>query len=152
MKTTAGLGMTTLLFGLMGFVGPCVRWLTWPPSAFEHRTSIALSRFVDDLVFLLWPTQSLAVMEVSTGSVVAGLVAVGANVALFAVVGVLAGLLFKGRIGLPLLYMLVVLSASLFALWGSGFSLAYLNIAALAVALLFYAVPFVLADRFGRKR
>ncbi len=150
MKTTAGLAMTTLLFGLLGFVGPCIRWLTWPPSAFEQRTSTTFSGFVDDLVFLLWPTQSLAVIEVNTGSVMAGLVAVGANAVLFAVIGVLAGLLFKSRIGLLMLYMVAVLLASIFALWGSGFSLAYLNWAALAVALLFYAIPFVVTDRFVR--
>jgi hypothetical protein len=150
MKTTAGLGMTTLLFGLMGFVGPFVRWLTWPPSSFEQRTSITLSGFIDDMVFLLWPTQSLAVIEVITGSVVAGLTAVGANLVLFAAVGVLANLLFKARIGLLMLYMLVVLLASFFAFWGSGFDVAYLNMPALAVVLLFFAVPFVLTDRYVR--
>lgn len=145
--TVAGLGLTTLLFALMGFVGPCIRWLTWPPSAFEQWTSTAFSGFVYDLVLLLWPTQPLAVIEVNTGSVVAGLVAVGANVALFAVVGALANL-FRGRIGLPMLYLLVVLLAFLYALWGSGFSFAYLNMSALLVALLFYVIPFVLTDRF----
>ena len=98
-------------------------------------------------MLLLWPTQPLAVIKVNTGSVVAGLVAVGANVALFAVVGALANL-FRGRIGLPMLYLLVVLLAFLYALWGSGFSFAYLNMSALLVALLFYVIPFVLTDRF----
>jgi hypothetical protein len=149
MKTTVtGLGLTTLLFALMGFVGPYIRWLTWPQSALEQWTSPAFSDFVYELVLLLWPTLPLAVIEVNTGSVVAGLVAVGANVVLFAIVGALANL-FRGRIGLPMLYLLLVLLVFLYALWGSGFSFAYLNRSALGVALLLYVIPFVLTDRFG---
>lgn len=150
MKTTARLGVTTLLFGLLGFVGPCVRWLTWSPSEFGQQTSATFSSFVDDLVFLLWPTQSLAVIEINTGPVAAGLVAVGANGALFAVIGMLACLLFKDRIRLLVLYVAVVLLAFIFALWGSGFHLAHVNWIALAIAPLFYAIPFVVTDRFVR--
>jgi hypothetical protein len=142
--------LTMLLFGLMAFVGPFVRWMTWPPSAFEQGTSIALSGFISDLVFLLWPTQALAVIEVNTGPVIAAVVAVGANVMLFAVVGVLAGILVNTRLGLPALYLAVGLLLALFALWGAGFSVAYLNVVALAVAVLLYAVPFALTARFAR--
>lgn len=147
MTLTSRLTLTMLLFGLMAFVGPFVRWVTWPPSAFERGTSTALSGFVSDLVFLLWPTQSLAVIEVNTGPVIAAVVAVGANVLLFVVIGVLAGILVKTRLGLPMLYLTVGLLLALFALWGAGFSVAYLNVVALAVALLLYAVPFGLTAR-----
>lgn len=139
-----------LLFGLMAFVGPFVRWMTWPPSAFARETSIAVSRFVSDLVFLLWPTQSLAVIEVNAGLIIAAVVAVGTNVLLFLVVGALAGILVKTSLGLPMLYLAVGLLLALFAMWGAGFSIAYLNVVALAVALLLYAVPFVLTARLVR--
>lgn len=150
MTSTGRLVLTMMLFGLTAFVGPFVRWMTWPPSVFERGTSTALSNFVSDLVFLLWPTQSLAVIEVNTGFVIAAVVAVGANILLFAVVGVLAGVLVKTRFGLPALYLAVGLLLALFALWGAGFSVAYLNVVALAVALLLYAVPFGLTARFAR--
>lgn len=151
MMTLSGRLMSTvLLFGLMAFVGPFVRWVTWPPSAFGRGTSTALSSFVSDLVFLLWPTQSLAVIEVNTGPAIAAVVAVGANVLLFVVVGVLAGVLVKTRLGLPTLYLAVGLLLALFALWGAGFSVAYFNVVALAVALLLYAVPFGLTAHLVR--
>lgn len=142
--------LAMLLFSLTAFVGPFVRWMTWPPSAFERGTSTALSSFVSDLVFLLWPTQSLAVIEVNSGSIIVVVVAVGANVLLFAVVGVLAGVLVKTRFGLPALYLAVGLLLALFALWGAGFSVAYLNVGALAVTLLLYAVPFGLTAHLAR--
>jgi len=151
MKNSASLGVTTLVFILTGLVGPIIRWMTWPPSAHENKTSTILSSFVDDLVFLLWPTQPLAAIEVNTGPIVAGLVAAGTNMALFAIIGMLAGLLFTGRVGLLTLYIMVVLLASLFSLWGAGFSLAYINFTALAVGLLIYASPFALTDWYLTK-
>jgi hypothetical protein len=151
MKTaTANSLQAILLFGLMGLVGPCVRWLTWPPSAFEQSTSTALSTFVYDLVFLLWPTQLLAVMEVNIGVASAGLVAVSANVLLFAMVGAMAGILVKSRRGIIALYLSQGLLVFLLALWGAGFSIAHLNVVIVVVALLMYAVPFILAVRLSR--
>jgi hypothetical protein len=136
-----------LLFGLMALVGPVVRWLTWPPSAFERRTSPQLNEFVSDLVFLLWPTQSLGVIEVNIGATFAAVAAVSANVLLFLLVGILAAAIVKMRYGLPALYLVVGLLLTLFGLWGAGFSSAYLNVAALLIALLLYAIPFGLTAR-----
>lgn len=151
MKTaTANFVRTTLLFGLMGLVGPCVRWLTWSLSTFEQSTSAALSTFIYDLVFLLWPTQPLAVMEVNIGFANAGLVAVSANILLFGMVGVLAGILVNNRLGLIVLYLTQGLLLILFSLWGAGFSMAYLNVATIVLALLMHAVPFFLAARLAR--
>lgn len=144
MPSTGRLALTALLFSLTAFVGPCIRWMTWPPSLFERETSTALSNFVSDLVFLLWPTQSLGVIEVNTGPRFAAVVAVGANILLFFVFGMLAGVLVRTPFGLPALYLALGLLLALFALWEAGFSVAYLNVVALAVALLLYAVPFAL--------
>lgn len=151
MKTsTAKLALITLLFSLAGLVGPSVRWLTWPSLTFERNTSSAVSAFVYDLVFLLWPTQSLAVMEVNTGPVIAGLAAIGANLLLFATVGMLTGSFARSRQGITLCYLAVVGLLLLLSLWGAGFSIAYLNVNALVVALVLYAIPFGLAVRYFR--
>lgn len=150
MMTIASNLFITVLFGLMGCVGPLVRWLTWPPSAFEQNTWSVVSTFVYDLVFLLWPTQSLAVIEVNSSTAIVRLVAVGSNILLFSIVGVLASFLAKKRRGLIALYVGLGLLLTLFSLWGAGFNLLYFNAFAYFTALLLYAVPFGLTARVMR--
>jgi len=151
MTTMRGLAISTLIFGATAFVGPLIRWMTWPPSKFEQGSSTSIGNFVYDLVFLLWPTQPLAVIDVNTGPLVAGVVAVGANVLLFGFVGLVVGSVAKHAPGLLALYVLVCALVLLLALWGAGFSVAYLNIFALVAALLLYAVPFWATARLAAR-
>jgi hypothetical protein len=137
------IAITTLLFALTGLFGPLLRWATWPPAKLESST------FVSDLVLLIWPTQPLAVIEASAGPALAALAAVGVNVLLFAVLGLLAGVLAERRNGLLLLYLGVGVLVALFALWSAGFSFAYLNALVLVVGLLMYAIPFYLTARMA---
>lgn len=89
-------------------------------------------------------------MEVNTGPVIAGLAAIGANLLLFATVGMLTGSFAQSRRGVTLCYLAVVGLLLLLSLWGAGFSIAYLNVTALVVALVLYAIPFGLAVRYFR--
>lgn len=136
-----------LTFASASLVGPAIRWATWPLTNFDLHASNALNSFVSDVLLLMWPTQPLAVIEENTGSLFAAAIAVGANVLLFSILGVLAGGVARHRIGLILLYALVGLLIVFFALWGAGFSFAYLNVPALAIGLLWYAIPFVVTSR-----
>lgn len=145
------LALSTLLFVASALVGPLIRWATWPPSKFMNGPLLPIGDFVYDLVLLLWPAQPFAVIEVNTGSLVAVAVAVGANILLFGLVGVLAGVLAKWRLGLLALYVLVCALVLLLALWGAGFSIAYLNVIALVVALLLYAAPFWAVARLRKQ-
>ena len=141
--------VSTLIFIASAFVGPLIRLATWPPSKFEQGSFLSIGDFVYDLVLLLWPTQPLAVIEVNTGSWVAIVVSVAANILLFGLLGVVAGFSAKQRLGLLALYVVVCALVLLLALWGAGFSFAYLNVVALLVALLLYAVPFWATDRLA---
>ena len=97
MITARRLVVSVLIFIVAALMGPLIRWITWPPSKFERDTSTSMNNFVSDLVFSLWPTQPLAVMEASTGAFVAGLVAVSANVILFGFVGAVVGAIASQR-------------------------------------------------------
>lgn len=101
-----------------------------------------MSDLINDLVYLLWPAQALAVVEVNIGTNKAIFFAVAANILLFGIVGVLVAIVAKRRAFFIIMYFLLSGLVLYWALWGAGFSFAYINWLALAVALLLYAVPF----------
>lgn len=140
---------TTLLFTTTGLVGPGIVWVIWPVSKFAEGASPWLVTFVHDLLILIWPTRMLAVIEVNTGRFLAGAVAVGANMLLFAVLGLLAGGMVQKHRGLSILYLAVVFFLTILALWNAGFSVNYLNFSALAIGLLLYAMPFYMTAHLG---
>jgi hypothetical protein len=140
------LAITAMLFVAASLVGPVIFWAGLP-NQFDAGTSSSFGTFASDLVFLIWPTQPLAVIEVNTGQFLAASVAVGANVLLFAALGVLAERMARRKFGLHLLYLVTACSVVLLALWGAGFDNAHLNMRALAIALMFYATPFLVMAR-----
>jgi hypothetical protein len=123
-----------LVFTGAGLLGPLVWNMVRHPSRVEN--------FVSDLVFLLWPAQPMGVIEANVGVPRALAVTIGANLILFAIVGVIVGLLARTRGRLILGYVVVCLLLFVWAFWGAGFSFAHLGGLALAVALLVYAIPF----------
>jgi hypothetical protein len=106
--------------------------------------------FASDLVFLIWPTQMLAVMEATSGPVVAATLALTTNVVLFGLLGLAVAMFASCARGYAFAYGLVTALIVLLAFWGAGFSTAHLNAAALLVALLIYATPFYIAWRVAR--
>ncbi|MBA3773782.1 MAG: hypothetical protein H0X13_15215 [Ramlibacter sp.] len=141
------LAISTLIFAATALVGPALRWATWPPARSEGISSTSTGTFVSDLLFLIWPTQSLAVIEVSAGKLLAAVVSVGTNILVFAFLGMIAGALVGRRWGLFPLYLATGALLVLFASWGAGFSFAYFNVPALVMGLLLYATPFYLTAR-----
>lgn len=138
---------SALTFAGMGLVGPLIRLATWPPSRFEAIVPSWVSKFVYDLVLLLWPTQPLAAIEANVGWVAAASLTVCANVAFFAMLGAVVGRSGKTRgrrIGIYFALCAIICS---FELWVAGFSWAYLNGWALMVALFLYAIPFWVMKR-----
>lgn len=142
MKTSS---RSILVFLACGLVGPLLRWATWPPKP----ASIG-GDFVYDLVLFLWPTQPLAVMEATVGPAAATALSIGANVILFGVVGLVAAAVAARVSRLIALYVLVCFGVLLFALSTAGFSVAYVNMGALLVAFVLYALPFVAISRILR--
>jgi hypothetical protein len=123
-----------LVFTGAGLLGPLVWNVVRHPSRVES--------FISDLVFLLWPTQPMGVIETNVGAPRALAVTIGANLVLFAIMGLIVGLLAKTRGRLVVAYVVVSLLLFVWAFWGAGFSFAHLGVLALAVALFVYAIPF----------
>lgn len=123
-----------LVFTGAGLLGPLVWNVVSHPSRIES--------FISDLVFLLWPTQPMGVIETNVGARAALAVTIGANLILFAVIGVIVGLAARSRGQLAVAYAVVCVLLFAWAFWGAGFSFAHLGVLALAVALLVYAIPF----------
>ena len=144
----------TLVFSVLIFVasalaGPLIRFAMWPPSKLEQGFSIG--DFVYDLVLLLWPTQPLAVIEVSVGAFLAVAVSVGANILLFAAAGIVAGISASWPARLLSVYLAICVMLLILALWSAGFSFAHLNMIALSVAFVLYAFPFWAVFRLAEK-
>jgi hypothetical protein len=144
---------STTAFGIFATLGPLVRWASWFTSSTFQSLHEFLHTFVSDLIFLLWPAGLVAAMEVTPGRIVAAAYAIGANVVFFVVVGLLAAAVARHRNVLFSLYLVMSVLVCFLALWGAGFSLAFLNAFALAAALLLYAAPFLAVHRLcGRHR
>jgi len=90
-------------------------------------------------------------MEVTIGSFGAITLSVGANALFFGIVGALAAVIARQPGKLLGLYVATCIVVFLLALWSAGFSVAFLNVGALAVAFLLYAVPFLAVLGLARK-
>jgi hypothetical protein len=74
-------------------------------------------------------------------------IGVPANLVLFTVLGFAVALLGRTRRRLAMAYVVVVTLVFLMAQWEAGFVFARINVSALVVALLLYAIPFWLVMR-----
>lgn len=140
------LGRPVLIFLIGGMVGPLLRWTTWPPGP----VGTTVSDLTYDLVMMLWPTQPLAVVEANTGLPMAVAISVGANLVLFGVVGLIAGLLARRPRWLIALYACVSLMLILLASWSTGGDFSITNLIALVIALGLYAGLFIASFRSSR--
>jgi hypothetical protein len=142
--------LSVTIFAASAFAGPLIRFATWPPSKLGHESSIR--DHIYDLVLLLWPTQPLAVIEVNVGTFLAVAISIGANILLFAVAGVIAGISSGQPVRLFAFYVAVCVVLVILALWNAGFSIASLNIIALSIAFVLYALPFWAVLKIKRPR
>jgi hypothetical protein len=143
---------STTAFGVFATLGPLVRWASWLLSSAFRSLHEFLHAFIADLIFLLWPAGLVAVMEVTPGRIVAAAYAIGANVLFFIAIGLLAAAMARRRAALFALYLVMSVLVCFLALWGAGFSLAFLNEYALMAALLLYATPFLVVHRLAAHR
>ena len=88
-----------VVFTGAGLLGPLMWNVVRHPSRIEN--------FISDLVFLLWPTQPMGVIETNVGAPAALAVTIGANLILFAVIGVIVGLAARSRGQLAVAYAVV---------------------------------------------
>ncbi len=125
---------SSIAFGITGLVGPLLWNIVPHPSPAET--------FVSDLVFLLWPTQLVGVVEFSMGERSALAITAVSNLVLLAALGWVVGWLGRTRHALLLAYCLLTSLLFCWALWGGGFSVAHFGVSAFVVALIVYAIPF----------
>lgn len=140
-----GLTNSVIIFMVGALAGPLINWATSPPYRWP-----SVGGFSVYLVLLLWPTQPLGVIEYSSGTLVATLVTVGANVIFFGLIGLAVGAALSRTIAFLGIYLLVAALIFLLALWASGFDLHQVDAVALVAALGFYAFLFRLSARFAR--
>ena len=137
----------TFIFAVAGLIGPLVRFAAWPPSQFATKWPQYVSAFVYDLLFLIWPTQMLAVAEDSIGSYTAAAIAITSNVALFVCTGWLFYWCCRSMLLLSVMLSALLAALMLWGMWGAGFDFARLNWGALIVAGLVWLLPFLLSIR-----
>jgi hypothetical protein len=143
-----GAALSGGIFAMAALVGPLMNWVSWPPDLLSEKRSFG-SRFVEHLVYLLWPMQALGVIQYSAGILTAAIVAIGANVLVFGLIGLAVGAVSSRPAVVLGLYMLVATLVCLQALWDAGFNLSYLNPLAVVVVLVFHAFLFWLSSRFA---
>lgn len=132
------------IFAIAAVVGPLLRLLMLPPSDFK-ATAFG-NNFFYHFVFLIWPTQPLAVIEIYAGSGAAIALAIVSNITIYGAIGFAASLK-KQTSWLTGVYIVLVVLVFLMAWWASGFSVSHLDILALVTAAGFYAVPFWILNK-----
>lgn len=137
------------IFLAAGLAGPLIRWIV-PVVPTGPDLSSLIGDFVYSVVLLLWPAQLLAVVEVNTGRLIAAVISVGANVALFAVVGAITGICSRRPIGIVSIYLVVSVMVVVLAVWASGIPLNFIEASAIVCALVLYAIPFLIVFRVSR--
>jgi hypothetical protein len=144
------IAVSVLVFLVGGIAGPVLRWVTWPPGGVGDGTGFSIRDFFYDLVLLLWPTQPLGVIEVSTGRSLAIVFAVVANLILFAIAGFIAGIAAKRLPVFIAMYVLVCIMLTVLTYWNAGIDLGQTGLIALFVAFAAYATLFFITFRLRR--
>lgn len=135
-----------VVFAVCALIGPSLRLMNWPPSLPSSDSTEVGGDFLYDLILLLWPAQPLATIEANVGTSAGTLIAVIANITLFIIVGLIAGILAKYRLALFTLYACLVGLLIFLSLPESGSSISYTNFSALIVAIIIYTIPFVVIN------
>ena len=139
-----------------GLVGPAMRFATWPLVGVSWRGEGGqpwryLSELVYHLTLLLWPAQPLAVYEASIGILMAGVLAVGANLILFVLLGMIV-------VAASFVRWMSIAVASLFfaaVIWwellGSSFDVEFLHFPALLIGLAYYGAFVFVVGHVARR-
>jgi hypothetical protein len=133
-------------FAATGLLGPAIRALLWPPS----QGGVAGSRFVHELVLLLWPAQILAAHDVEGLANAAAIFAIGVNVLLFLVIGSIAAAAVRNVTLYSAFAAAVLAVVAWWALLWTGYDISYLNWASLVTACLTYGTILYMARRTWR--
>lgn len=139
--------MSIVVFSFAGLFGPAIRFVTSPYLKYDNEASISITRFIYSLVIYTWPTQPFAVIEINVGWFLAAVLAIGLNILLFGFWGLIVASCANSKIRIIGIYIFVCILVFIFAFWGAGFSLFYLNRFAFIVALFLYAIPFYVSWR-----
>jgi len=139
--------ISILVFVIAGLIGPLIAFVAYK---YIDTLPFGLHVIINDLLFSLFPTQMLAVVEVTIGIIQAAALAIGANVMIFGVLGFVVAYFAKQRQQLIVVYTLVCLMVFVWTFLGAGYSFKYLNWIALLLALSIYAVPFCIVERLRK--
>jgi hypothetical protein len=131
-----------VVFGTTGLLGPILRYAVWPFLRLGP-TKGSPDDVVFYLVLILWPGMLGANAPTSKERAIAALVSIGWNIFLFAMLGLVMAACVQRRTVFWLGYGLFCCVVSFYTLAVyAGYSLQSLNVAALLLALMIYAVAF----------
>lgn len=127
--------LSVVAFSLFAFAGPIIR-AVFPPSLPPANTR----QHITDLVLLVWPTSFLGVGLPPNG--LTRLTLTIYNVILFALLGLVLGVIARRRWVVLVAYLSTCLLLAAIEAWGSGYALAYFSWSGLTLALFLYGLPF----------
>jgi hypothetical protein len=125
-----------LIFAAAGLVGPLIWLAAWPPARLADVLPRPVWFFYTDLVEILWPA-----------SMMGPWIGVPLNLLLFTVLGLAVAWVAQTRSRLAISYAVVTILIFFMALCQAGFAVLRLDVLALVVALLLYAIPFWIVMR-----
>jgi hypothetical protein len=144
--------ISMFIFCSAGLFGPAIRIMTSLYQKFDNEISMSVYRFIYGLVIYTWPTQQFAVIDVNVGWFLATVLAIGLNILLFGFLGLIVALCANSKTRMIGIYIFVCILVFIFAFWGAGFSIFYLNWFAFIMTLFLYAIPFYLFWRLVKIR
>ena len=124
-----------LFFTGCGLIGPLlegVRRLIWSESVVRE--------WLPEIIIFLWPTQPIAVIETSVGSILAAAMATFANLILFAIVGVLIVLNARRKSTFLITTCLLLFAILFYEFWMSGSKFTDIRVWPLLFSLVVYGV------------
>jgi len=148
-QTTHGFALTILGVGLLGLVGPIIRWLAWPPGSIFDE---AREQFIYNFLVLVWPVWRLAAVEVNVGFFMAGVHAVGGNFLVFAILGAVIATASRSGRSLTITYVVTVFVVTVWAVFMTRFGYGLISFVSYAVAIGFYSIPFLVVARFRKRQ
>jgi hypothetical protein len=134
--------ISTAIFSAAGLLGPIIRFGMSLYQKYDSEVSISIYNFIYSLVIYTWPAQPFAIMDINIGWFPAYLIATGLNVILFGFLGLIVALFANSKTHIISVYVFICGLVFIFAFWGAGFSIFYVNWYAFIMALLLYAIPF----------
>jgi hypothetical protein len=134
---------TTLVYALLGMLGP-ILWVVNPFPVGSAQYAIAYH-----VVLILWPADPFTMMDGSLGKVPALVMALGSNVVIFGMLGLLVGMTGAA----PLLFSAAIVAGLLILWWAwlGAVEFSTIHLTAALISALLLMLPFLVPPFYFRR-